>query len=137
MNNETNNTKKEEDKKFKNKVTIWVTLIGVILFIIFISYCFSSDSSTPAKKSEQSLEIEALVGSQMVVEDNLKSPSSAKFPYITDNLVVITKIKENEYFVTSYVDSENSFGAMIRTFYTCRVILNGDEYTVEGLKFLD
>ena len=113
-------------------------LVLVLVFgFMFTGCCFSSDSSTPAKKSEQSLEIEALVGSQMVVEDNLKSPSSAEFPYITDSLVVITKIKENEYFVTSYVDSENSFGAMIRTFYTCRVILDGDKYTVEDLKFLE
>jgi len=115
---------------------LWLFVIFVLIFG-FVGCCFSSGSSTSATKSEQSLEIEALVGSQMVVEDNLKSPSSAKFPYITDKLVVVTKIKENEYFVTSYVDSENSFGAMIRTFYTCKVILDGDKYTVKDLKFLD
>lgn len=130
-------SKSKEDKKFKNKVTIWVALIGIILFIVFIGYCCSSGSSAPAQKSEQSLKIEALVGSQMVVKDNLKSPSSAEFPLITDKLISVTKIEENKYAVISYVDSENSFGAMIRTFYTCKVILDGDKYTVVDLKFLD
>ena len=33
--------KKEEDEKFKNKVNVWVVLIGIILFIIFVIWAFN------------------------------------------------------------------------------------------------
>ncbi|MDD5013841.1 MAG: hypothetical protein PHW73_01900 [Atribacterota bacterium] len=119
------------------KIRFLIPMMALIFIFGFALACGGTSGESSAQQSEQSKEIEALVGSQMVVEDCLKSPSSANFPLIADDLVVVTKIKENEYFVNSYVDSENSFGAMIRTFYTCKVILDEDEYTVKDLKFSD
>jgi len=49
------------------------------------------------------------------VKDRLKSPSSAKFPGIFDGQKDhITKLGNQKYQIISYVDSQNSFGAMIR-----------------------
>lgn len=52
------------------------------------------------------------------VSQDLKSPSTARFPLYDDDQV--SNIG-NVYTVTSYVDSENSFGAKLRTDYQCTV----------------
>jgi hypothetical protein len=46
------------------------------------------------------------------VKEQLKSPSTAKFPFFD---WVSTKTENQTYFVKSYVDSQNSFGATVRT----------------------
>lgn len=53
------------------------------------------------------------------VTNLLKSPSTADFPSGCDRFV--TDLGGNRYTVTSYVDAENGFGAMIRSNYTCDV----------------
>jgi hypothetical protein len=118
----------------KKSISIFISSVSILILFSFALACGSSSGAT----NEQSKEIEAFVGSQMVVEEQLKSPSTAKFPLFTDDKVNVTKISENKYNVSAYVDSENSFGAMVRTYYTCTVILlPNDKYRVENLKFLD
>ncbi|MFQ1002627.1 hypothetical protein [Modestobacter sp. SSW1-42] len=58
------------------------------------------------------------------VKDRLKSPSSADFP--SSSSYVVTGAG-NQYTVQGYVDAENSFGASLRTDWTCSVRDNGDE----------
>ena len=60
------------------------------------------------------------------VKDNLKAPTTAKFPSTSE--AVIEKMATNLFEVRSYVDSENSFGAMIRTNYSCQVRYKGKDY---------
>jgi len=52
------------------------------------------------------------------VKSNLKAPRTAKFPWLDYN---VDRYENQIYIVTSYVDSENSFGAMIRTNFTVKV----------------
>jgi hypothetical protein len=143
-----NKPKESEDNKpvYVNKKKEIMSVVGVFLGVIVIILLFMTCSgvfsgkslSTPTTKSEKSLEVDAFVGSQMVVEKNLKSPSSAKFPLIIDSKVSVKKISENKYSVSAYVDSQNSFGAMIRNYYTCTVtLLNDNKYRVEDLKFYE
>lgn len=79
------------------------------------------DAIDDAKKAERecSEPITALLMSQSSIERKLKPPSSADFPYVIDsNDGVKTKyMGDCTHKVWSYVDSENSFGAMIRTKY--------------------
>lgn len=53
------------------------------------------------------------------VRDNLKSPSSANFPPADASTAV--PISGGDYEVTSYVDAQNVFGAMVRNDYVCTV----------------
>ena len=64
----------------------------------------------------QPSDIEAFVCSQTFVRNYLKSPSTASFP-------IDSKVShsENVYYVRSYVDSQNGFGAMIRSYWTCKL----------------
>lgn len=59
------------------------------------------------------------------LKDRLKAPSTAKFAPTSDQ--IISSQGNDEYKVISYVDAENSFGAMIRTDYTCIVKYTGND----------
>jgi len=110
----------------------------VVLVITFTGCCFSSGSSSPTVESEQSKEIEAFVRSQTAIERQLKSPSTAKFPYYSNDGVSVTKLGTDKYRVSAYVDSENSFGAMIRVNYSVVIISTGkDTYEWEDLQIYE
>lgn len=53
-----------------------------------------------------------------VILNQLKCPASAQF---SDNLISIVGNDENGYQVSGFVDSQNSYGAMIRTKFTATV----------------
>lgn len=63
---------------------------------------------------------EAFVFSQDAISEKLKSPASAQYPSITDQNVRIVRDK-NKYTILSYVDSQNSYGALIRAKYICEM----------------
>lgn len=63
--------------------------------------------------------IMAYVISQNFVKTKLVAPSTAKFPSLSD--VKVTKSGECKFTVIGYVDSQNSFGAMLRTIYSADV----------------
>lgn len=64
----------------------------------------------------------ALFASQTFVRDSLKSPASAKFPTSSDDRgVTVRKSGDCTFTVLGYVDSQNSFGAMIRSRYIAEV----------------
>lgn len=59
----------------------------------------------------------AFVMSQSFVKQRLKAPASADFPYVTDDGVKTSYRGDCTHEVLAYVDSQNSFGAKIRTKY--------------------
>ena len=66
-----------------------------------------------------------------LVEDDvssyLKSPSSAEFPSPTFHLDEYSVSRDGDtWYVSSYVDAQNSFGATIRTNFTATYIWDGD-----------
>ena len=71
---------------------------------------------------------------QMIVEDYLKAPSTAEYPG-SDGYTVI-KISDHEYKVAAYVDSENSFGAMIRSKYVVDISYNEDWSTYKPVSVI-
>ncbi|MCB1784208.1 MAG: hypothetical protein KDI13_09455 [Alphaproteobacteria bacterium] len=74
----------------------------------------------------ESEEMNASIFCKTVMEKLLKAPKTAEFPWGKGNVSVSG---DREYFtVRSYVDAQNSFGALIRTNYTCRLKYNGGGY---------
>lgn len=68
----------------------------------------------PPPGAGQGSSVEAWRIAKDLVRENLKAPSTAKFPW--DG----TAVKQGDrWAVQSYVDSQNSFGAMIRTEWGC------------------
>lgn len=86
-------------------------VVGLIVLVSFMISAVGGDSSGDAPNE---------VGAQSVCEDvikqNLKAPSTAELDHVG------TVQQDNIFKVTTLVDAENSFGATMRSEYTCRVI---------------
>lgn len=73
----------------------------------------------------------AFVMSQSFVEDRLKAPSSAKFPWM--HTATIIDQGAGKFVVSSYVDSQNSFGAMLRSNYSATLTCSGNDWRLVDL----
>jgi hypothetical protein len=80
----------------------------------------SDDSSSDGGRDDGM----ATVMCEDFVEERLKAPSTADFSGVFDTTVTGT---DDSYTVVGHVDAENSFGAMIRSNYTCNIRDNGDD----------
>lgn len=70
---------------------------------------------------------DALMKSWEYVKHNIKSPATADFPWNADN---VTQLTFNSFLVKSYFDAQNSFGAMLRANYTCKITFTIDNATL-------
>jgi len=61
------------------------------------------------------------------VPDRLKAPATAKFSNVTT-----TATAAGGYTVVGSVDSENGFGALIRSTFTCSVHSSGDQWVLDS-----
>lgn len=109
--------------KKKSNIKLYI-ICGVIAFIIALAFTVEEEN-TPDK-------LTAYVMSHVFVERNLKAPSTAKFPWFRD--IVVKDLGGGRFSVSAYVDAQNSFGAQIRTNYTC-VLKGVDEinWTLESI----
>jgi len=127
-------TKKIKEQQKKSTVIGFVVLV-VIIFILF-KLCSSGDkpeSKTPWDQKDNSAG--AWVYTQMYVKNNLKSPSTAKFPWGYTDYV---QRNGTTYTIKSYVDSENSFGAMIRTYFNATVReVSEDNWKMISFEFIE
>lgn len=84
---------------------------------------FSKGGSISAKKDDYNTEGTAKVYAESFVKDRLKSPSTAKFC----NRLLEMEAKNQggtKWTVIGWVDSQNSFGAMIRSDFCVTLELN-------------
>jgi hypothetical protein len=113
---------------------ILILLVGIVIAISIA--CSSTDSPRKTSTFDEPSEGDAAFMSQEFVKKNLKAPSTAKFPNPYGRDIDCTKLGNNRFKVVSYVDAENSFGAMIRTNYVAVVKYKGSEHwTLESLEF--
>ncbi len=105
--------------------TNWKVVLLLIIFVpIFIGILGSSGGGTVTNQNSASGD-KAYIISQNFVELALKSPSTADFPLSAN----IQNLGNNKYKINSYVDSENGFGAMIRTNWVVTLQYNGGEWS--------
>lgn len=72
-----------------------------------------------AEEKAKSNSLEAWVCAKMEIEKYLKAPKTADFD--SSGLSKTKPLGDNKYIVSSYVDSQNSFGAMLRTNFVCEI----------------
>jgi len=130
--------------KYVMKALKWYLILTVVIIVV-VAIAMSFDSSpeekaakeVAAKERAALLEQEkadarkkkdnhrmAYVMMQEYVKKNLKAPSTAKFP----SLDYKWQKREDIYDIVGYVDSQNSFGAMIRTKFSGTIQDIGDDY---------
>lgn len=96
-------------------------LIGCVVFALsmVLPAIFDGDDSNlsaVATEQEQKKEyddINVYVSAQMILEDFLKSPSTAEYPAVSS--AEIERYKDDAFQVSAYVDSQNGFGATVRS----------------------
>lgn len=115
-----------EEKKKNNKIK-WIVGGIILIIILLIIYIFSNASKEVNSESVRQIQLGDMIilneedkqllreKTEDYIKENLKSPSTAEFEeqfeYICD--------EENIIKVKGYVDSQNSFGAMIRSKFVC------------------
>ncbi len=105
----------------------------VVAVIVGIYIAFSGSPSSNTSPSTMHSEAGAWVMCQNFVEQRLRAPSTAKFPWGYRDYV--SKIGAQKYKVDAYVDAENAFGGTIRTEFQCTVSYIGNEkWRLDDLK---
>ena len=80
----------------------------------------------------------ASVASMAFVREQLKTPRSAKFPGMFEHAKNTTRIGQQSYKVVSWVDSQNAFGAMVRTRYYMELTQTGpDDWRLDQFHVLE
>jgi hypothetical protein len=98
-------------------------VVGMALFVIGVPILIIAmlSGGEPAEKNTTS-ESMAFIQSNEFVKLFLKSPASADFPFADYSY---RESGDGKYIITSYVDSQNSFGATLRNDYTAILKYNG------------
>lgn len=113
------------------KIYLHLLSVMAIGFFAFLAYG-SSDSSNDSPSNNKFL---AYSYAEKFVKKKLKSPSTAEFPGTLEKDEHITDLGNGEYRIESWVDSQNSYGAQIRTSFSCTIKFEGDKVHCEDLKF--
>jgi hypothetical protein len=103
-------------------------LIVLIVFVLWAGSCIASGGGSGGSggtRADVGSGVGAWVICQDFVEDRLTAPSTAEYPAGYSQYT--TSLGDRTFRVDAYVDAENSFGAMIRTDFTCTVRYQGSE----------
>lgn len=118
------------------KIFIYIILLPISAVLLFWIIDKSTDSQDSKSNSYTSNDILAYNYAEKFVKEHLKSPSTAEFPS-TREKVEHTHYNSSTsiYRINSWVDSQNSFGAMIRQRFSCEIIMDGKTISIRNLKF--
>lgn len=75
------------------------------------------------ERTEMAVTSAAYTFAKRIVQERLEVPSTAKFPEMSQTQ--IRKVDSATFIINSYVDSQNVFGAMVRTHYKAKVMCSG------------
>ena len=111
---------------------------AALLAIPFLFFLLSSDSDNDPESSSPPKPAHSPSGAwrmcKVFVEKGLKAPATADFPWYSENYV--TKLGGAKYRVESYVDAQNSFGAQLRTNFSCTAKwIGGSNWQQEEMSF--
>lgn len=110
----------------KTRPIVWILLLGAIGVVM--ASAMSVENTTPPDPCDISY-----LKANRFVKDTLKSPSTAEFPSRSE--YSISNLGNSECMVSSYVDSQNSFGAVVRSHWTATVKDNAGNWTLEEMTF--
>lgn len=97
--------------------------------------CSSAEDS-----AENDLQYAAFDVCTQFVKDRLRAPGTAEFPnqFEDDGEVTMTPRGGDEWRVVSHVDSENAFGGVVQSNFTCDVEhVGGDEWRLVNLDLVE
>lgn len=125
--------RKKQPMQFNTRKTMIV--LGIFLFLGIIGNLTNKNQRPPAQPTQEEIaakkdfsdSIDAQVYAKEYIKQRLKAPSTAKWQDSADVAVAKIEGSKNKWLVQGYVDSQNSYGAMLRMQYwvTLRKSSNG------------
>ena len=106
-----------------NKTFKHISSMVAITFFIILALGSSDDES----KNSSYYKMLAYNTASEYVKLELKSPSSAKFPGLTQKSNHVIVKGDGEFKISSWVESKNSFGVMIRSNWSCKAIIGSND----------
>lgn len=107
-------------KQFTTKQQVNGCATLVFFIIIFGLFFWLKDDDTPVKKmAHKPDKYDAYYDSRQFITQKLKAPGTAKFNDMNEGL--ITQVNDSTFVIRGTVDSENSFGALLRANYACKI----------------
>ena len=103
-------------------------IAAMVVVLVFVFFVAPNQPQGPAEPTALSLEKTAYTECKLAVLARLKSPSSADFPAFDPSYVTQGS---PQYLVSAYVDADNSFGASIRTPWTCAATRLGSSFAAD------
>lgn len=126
----------QPDKLLIFGIVAYVVLLGVV-FAIFVVWLLGilTAPSVDSGSGPPGDSYTAYLMAQQFVGKRLKAPSTATFPRISEAYILYDE-EGSTWQVFSYVDSQNSFGAMIRMRWSCQLYTgDGEQWTLHEIKF--
>lgn len=112
-----------------------IALGAIILVGVLIG---SWEPTAPNPNEDCNDSVMAYIMSQRFVEQRLRSPSTAEFPWASADGVDARPLGNCRHSISAYVDAENGFGAMIRSHYTATVRhTGGGRWSLESIQIYD
>lgn len=90
--------------------------LGMIGLVVVLSLIGRSSSQWGLSKAQE----DAWYACRQFVTARLKAPATAKFPLPDNPGISVTELDNHEFLVRGFVDSQNAFGALVRTTYRCQ-----------------
>lgn len=84
----------------------------------------------------EDMRLQAFIVSQNFCSNRLNAPSTADFPMDT-SYSKIQYLGDSVFVINSYVDSQNSFGAMLRANYDCRLKFVVEEWQLLNFELIE
>lgn len=109
------------DKKTQSSGCFKNLVVAILIFVVGITLVnlITGESSNSTSVGVEHNKLLAFSYATDCVKNNLKSPSSAKFVGLLEKEESVKYIGDDTYEIKSWVDSQNSFGAMIRSNFRC------------------
>lgn len=122
---------KEPTKKESTKAGIIVLVLILLLGYGCNELLCNNEAPEPEPKKSfndqlDDLKGEAYYSSQDFLNKRLKSPASAQYQDYFENPEISKYIGDSTFVINAYVDSQNSYGAMLRSNYTAKLKLTND-----------
>ncbi len=126
---------------YTKRISVWLSagggLIGAyaVMALVGMTGNLFKPEAPDAWKEKDSSSM-AYIMMQDFVTERLKAPATAQFPGVLDGRDQHVKpLGDQRYYILSYVDAQNSFGANIRTYFEGRIQQTAkDKWKLEALQ---
>lgn len=108
-------------------------IVALIATGLFTSSAHRSPAHRAQDRAQEQVKATAAVNCEHMVKKVLKAPSTADFASLWEQS--IGESRDGTWHVAGHVDAQNSFGAKLRSTYTCKMQISGDAVTVKELVF--